>query len=97
MVVQLSEQAQADLDTIWLYSAQEYGRLHADRVLNRLSDVFDLLADFPGIGLDHPALKPSERFFPVRTYPFLVFFEPHPDHIRIIRVLHERRNVPDQL
>jgi len=37
------------------------------------------------------------RFMRVGKFPFLAFYVVERDHVRIVRVLHERRNIPDLL
>ena len=97
MTVHRSEQVASDLNTVWLSGAVDYGMLHADRVIDRCEYIFGLLHDFPGIGTELEGFEPPIRFFPLQRYPYLVFYTIEPDGIRIVRVLHERRQAADHL
>lgn len=63
MTVHKSTAAQADLEKIWLDSATDYGIANAQRVLRRFDELFQLLDDFPGVGLDYPGIR-IVRIFP---------------------------------
>ena len=95
MAVLRSEAAAADLDRIWLHSAQNYGTGHAARMLQHFDHLFELLDQFPGIGQDYPGIRSGVAYFPVRLYPFLVFFIQVPQGIRIVRILHDKMRVED--
>ncbi len=97
MAVLLSRNAEVDLEGIWLTSASEYGVAHAERVIEHLSHIFDLLDQFPGIGQDYPRLREDVVYFPVRIYPFLVFYKRVGGDIRIVRILHDKMRVEDHL
>ncbi|MCE7028978.1 type II toxin-antitoxin system RelE/ParE family toxin [Jiella avicenniae] len=94
MAVRTSRAARADLEQIWLQGATTYGVSHAQRVLRRFDELFSLLDDFPGIGLTYPEFPPDIRYFPVRNYPFLIFFTRIRGGIRIVRILPDRANIP---
>ena len=97
MAVHLSDEAEADLEEIWLESAAERGVYHAERVLRRFDRLFDLLDEFPGVGLVYPGVSDGVLYFPVRTYPFSVFFTRIPEGIRIVRILPEKMRVKGRL
>ena len=97
MAVLRSDEAAADLENIWLTSAREYGIGHAERVLEHFDELFSLLDQFPGIGQDYPGIRKGIVYFPVRLYPFLVFFKQVPEGILIVRILHDRMRVKDHL
>jgi len=51
MAHRLVQEAEADLDDIWLYIAKESGSIDvADRVVDSLTERFGLLARYPYIG-----------------------------------------------
>lgn len=95
MAVHKSDEAQADLERIWLEGAVEYGVLHAERVAQRFDDIFNLLDEFQGIGSSYPNLPQEISYFPVRKYPFLVFFTRTGRHINIIRIFPDRMRIED--
>lgn len=97
MAVHKSDAAEADLDHIWLESATEYGVAHAERVTQRFETLFELLDEFPGIGLSYPGVYDDVLYFPVRNYPFLVFFTVIPEGIRIVRIFPDKVRVIDHI
>jgi len=86
----LGARAEADLDEIWSYIAQ-HDLQTADRMIDRLFDRFEMLAQQPGAGdpLDH--LSPRLRCCPVKSY--VVFYEAEDATVRIKRVLHGARDL----
>ena len=83
-----SKLARADLRNAWLYIAQENVGA-ADRLLDRIDQAIRLIAENPLIGEPQADLKRGLRRFVVGNY--LVFYEPIPDGIRVVRILHGAR------
>ena len=83
-----SKLARADLRNAWLYIAQENVGA-ADRLLDRIDQAIRLIAENPLIGEPQDDLKRGLRRFVVGNY--LVFYEPIPDGIRVVRILHGAR------
>jgi len=97
VAVHKSDAAEADLEAIWLDSVTDYGVHHAQRVLNRFDSLFALLDDFPNIGLEYPKIPKGVRYFPVRNYPFLIFYVSVADGISIVRILPDMVRVENYL
>ena len=89
-----SKPARADLREIWLYVAQDSIEA-ADRLLDRLDRTIRMLARNPAIGQREDDLREGLRRFVVGNY--LVFYEPVPGGIRVVRVLHGARCWQDEL
>jgi plasmid stabilization system protein ParE len=86
----LSSQAAADLRNIWGFIAADNIDA-ADRVLEQLSSQFAKLTETPGLG--HRRSDLTERdvlFWPVFSY--LVVYRPTTP-LRVVRVLHSKRNI----
>lgn len=93
----LSPTAEADLDQIWLYVAQESQSIEAaNRLIDTLTERFWLLAQHPQIGRrrDHD-LRPRLRSFPVGEY--VIFYRTEGDEVLILHVLHGNRELPASL
>ncbi len=90
MKVRYSKRALAQLEQIHTYIAQHNPRA-AGRVLARIEELCEKLADFPGMGqrTNHPDI----RSLPVVRYPYVVFYTiiPDDDEVRILRVRHGRQ------
>lgn len=77
-------QAEADLDEIWLYVARD-NIDNADKLLEKIEQRCQSLADFPRIGVSREELRPSLRSLSVGNY--IIFYELIEDGIMVIRVL----------
>lgn len=81
--------AVADILEIWNYIADD-SLSEADRWVDRLDEKLTLWATQPLMGRGRDELLPGIRSFGFGRY--VVFFEPLPDGIDIIRVLHGSRD-----
>jgi toxin ParE1/3/4 len=86
----LSKQAEADLDDIWLYVAQDSLR-HADHLITEIRDECELLAVSPGLGRQRDELRPSLRSFPWGEY--VIFYRLSTEGIEVVRILHGHRDI----
>jgi len=89
---QLTEDAILDIDAIWLYLLEREGVKTADRIVTELFKGFDELADVPNSGHRRPDLTRSQVLF-YRIFSYLVIYEPGSKPLRILGVLHGKRNV----
>lgn len=76
--------AEADLDEIWWYIAQD-NLDAADKRLDRLEERCTALAEFPLMGMSREELFPSLRSVTVGNY--VIFYLPLTDGIDVVRVL----------
>jgi toxin ParE1/3/4 len=93
MAHQVAPRAEADLEDIWLYVAQDSGRLEvANRLIDSITDRFFLLADFPYAGRARDReFGPGMRSFPVGE--FVIVYQIENKDILILRVVHGRRDL----
>lgn len=82
--------AEADLDEIWWYIAQDNPGA-ADRLLDKIEELCRTLAEFPHIGLSRDELYPDLRSLPVGKY--LIFYLPVAGGIEVVRVLSGLRDI----
>ena len=85
----LTLRAQQDLREIWLYIAEDNERA-ADRLLNRLLDKFELVAEHPEMGTARPALSPIARILIEGSY--VVMYEPTSDGVESMGVVYGTRD-----
>jgi toxin ParE1/3/4 len=83
-------QAEADLDEIWGYIAQD-NPAAADKTLDRIEERCNVLAQFPLMGVSREELLPSLRSLTVGNY--VVFYLPMDEGIDIVRVLPGMRDI----
>ena len=88
--VTLSPLAEIDLLDIALYIATENPRA-SDDFAHELDDKFSLLLTQPEMGRARPELGKKLRSFPIKNY--VVFYDPTPEGIFIVRVIHGARDV----
>ena len=90
-----SPQAEIDITSIWGFIADDSVKA-ADSMLERIEDVFDMLAQNPMAGRARNDLGPKLRSFPVGSY--VVFYVPVPDGIEVMRVMNGRQDIdPDDM
>jgi toxin ParE1/3/4 len=87
MGLELSREAQADLDAVRDYSLAEFGVERAIAYLHVIEAVFRRILDFPEIGPVHEEVHPAVRS--VGCQQHRIFYEVEGEAIRILRVLHK--------
>jgi toxin ParE1/3/4 len=86
-------EAEADILEIWMYIADD-SVVEADRWIDRLDESLALWATQPKMGRARDELSPGVRSLPFGRY--VVFFEPLPDGIDVVRILHGSQDVDEQ-
>jgi toxin ParE1/3/4 len=89
----LSRQAEQDLEDIWLYLATQ-DEIVADQKIAQILNRFPMLAQFPEMGKQRDDLLPGLRSFPLK--PHIIFYTKLTNHIEIIRILHQSRDIESQ-
>lgn len=89
-LVTLRPQAEADILEIWEYIAED-SVVEADRWVDKLDEKFALWATQPMMGRTRDELSPGIRSLIFGRY--VVFFEPLPNGIDVVRVLHGSRDI----
>lgn len=87
----LSEDADQDLQDIYLYSVGVWGDVRAEKYINEIYDRFNLIASQPEIGRARPDIFEGARVFPSGSH--LIFYLVRPTDVAIVRVLHGSRDV----
>ena len=82
----LSAEAAADLDAIGDYGIATFGLAQALKYHLALESRFELLGQFPRIGLPTYDLHPGLYRYPYESHT--IFFTIEPDHVFIVRVIH---------
>lgn len=91
--VTVSDAAAQDLIEIYVYTQRTFGDAQAERYTRDLYSRFQLLADFPGIGL--PALIGTTACFCFPTGSHVIYYRRHDTGILIGRILHGAMNADD--
>jgi toxin ParE1/3/4 len=91
------ELAQQDIDEAIAHYQAEGGAPLALRFIDALQQAFRRLGAHPSVGSLRYAYELSLedlRAWPLRRFPFVVFYRVQPDRIDVRRVLHAQRDIP---
>lgn len=89
----LSERADVDLEEIFDYTCKEFGFNQAEKYLLEIESVFYFLFKNPFSGKKRTEIKEGLYSFPKDNH--VIFYRIFSNHIRIIRVLHGTRDLPN--
>jgi toxin ParE1/3/4 len=92
--LRLTPRAESDLRAIWTTIAR-HDEAAADRLILRLFEVMELAASMPQMGPPRADLSPTARL--LIEAPYLVIYEPQPDGILAVAVVHGARDPADWL
>jgi toxin ParE1/3/4 len=80
-----------DLDEVWNYSEEKWGRAQADRYTTEIAARCADLAD--GKIVPQEISLKSGRYLRIRSGSHFIFLRELPDELRVVRVLHDRQDV----
>lgn len=92
--------AQRDVEDAVDYYLNEASEQVALGFIDALEQAYTHIARHPATGSTryaHELDLPELRSWPVKRYPFLVFYVEQPDYIDVWRVLHGQRDIPSWL
>ena len=87
----LRQNAQEDLESIWLYSFQEWGVEQADSYIRTLLARFTWLAENPQLGQPRADVKPGYYAYPEGMH--MVFYKTTRAGIDIIGIPHQNMDI----
>ena len=88
--LRLTPRAEADLEDIWRYSAEEWGEDQADRYVDALVETFAALCEVPGMARERTEFSP-----PVQVHPsgrHVVVYLVDGEALLVVRVLGGRQD-----
>ncbi|MDX2259284.1 MAG: type II toxin-antitoxin system RelE/ParE family toxin [Hyphomicrobiaceae bacterium] len=91
----LSKLADAAIVDIVAYTDASFGDLQTQAYLAGLKASFELICQFPGIGVAAFEIKPTWRRYRYQSH--YLFYSQQPDHILIEAIVHTRRNIRTDL
>jgi len=83
----LSRRAKADLDEIWHYSAEYWGKERADRYVGDLQRAIERLASNPSHG--RKEVVHAIGYVKLSSGSHMVYCRVSPDGLRVVRILHQ--------
>jgi len=87
--------AQADLESIWLYTMEQWGVEQANTYLEAIIQRFDWLVDNPLLGKQRDDIKEGYYCFPEGMH--LVFYIIKDNQIEIIGIPHQSMDIVEYL
>ena len=94
------ERANQDVDGAIDHYLREAGEKAAFGFIDALERAYRHIARHPASGASrysHELDLPGLRAWPLKRYPYSVFFVERSDHIDVWRVLHAKRDIPDMM
>lgn len=87
--------AQSDLESIWLYTCDEWSVAQADAYLEALIQRFEWLAENPTLGKPRDDIKSGYFCFPEGMH--LIFYIVKDNYVEIIGIPHQRMDIIEYL
>ncbi len=91
----LTQEAESDFIDILVYTAQEWGEEKLHEYDASLSHALVVVKDNPFLGYRHNLLPEDHRCFNVRKH--VLVYQIKNSHIYVLRILHQRMNLPDHV
>ncbi len=91
----LSAQAEADLDEIWDYSFEHWGREQANQYTRKIHEALCLLGRSPRAGVACDDIAMGYRKFSIAMHS--IYYRIDSPRPMIMRILHQRRDVGGML
>ncbi len=97
MMYKISNEAQNDLENIWLYTFENWSAEQADRYYNLMLDEIEYLAKNPETGKDHSYIRKDYLRSRVKSHFIFYKFNKEKNLIEIIRILHQQMDIENRL
>ena len=97
MNVKISNEAQVDLENIWLYTFETWSKNQADRYYNLILDEIEYLTENPTSGKDYSHIR--KNYYRTKVKSHLIFdrINLRENEIEIIRILHQQMDIESRL
>jgi toxin ParE1/3/4 len=95
--VLISREAAADLESIWLYTLENWSLDQADKYLRQLIEVVERVVQNPYLGKDVGYISPG--YYRMNAGSHLIFYriDELGNNVMIIRILHEKMDIESRL
>jgi len=91
----ISKKAVSDLEEIWLYTVKKWSVEQADRYYNLIFDEINFICANINTGKSMEYIRKGYRAAKVKSH--LIFYRIINETVEIIRILHERMDIPNRL
>lgn len=97
MNVKISNEAQVDLEKIWLYTFETWSKEQADRYYNLILDEIEYITKNPNSGKDYSYIRKSYYRSKVKSHFIFYRINLGENEIEIIRILHQQMGIKSRL
>src|SRR5262249_18493820 len=91
----ISKKAVSDLEEIWLYTVEKWSVSQADRYYSLLIEEIDYICKNVNYGKNMDHIRKGYRAAKVKSH--LIFYKTDSGKIEVVRILHERMDIDNQL
>ena len=97
MAFKISNEAQNDLENIWLYTFETWSIEQADRYIELIIDEIEYLANNPNTGKDFSSVRKGYYRSKVKSHFIFYKINQKEKLIEIIRILHQQMDIENRL
>ena len=92
----INEKALEDINSIWIYTAENWSVEQADRYYNLIYDEIEYIVSNFEMARDFGKIRKSYKYTKVKSH--LIFFKKDKNNeIEVVRVLHERMDIENRI
>lgn len=95
MNYKISQEANNDLEKIWLYTYENWSIEQADRYINLIFNEIEYIALNPENGENYSHVR--KKYYKTRVKSHFIFYKSKKQEIEIIRILHQRMDIESRL
>ena len=92
----INEKALDDINKIWIYTEENWSEEQADRYYNLIFDEIDYIVANFEMARDFENVRKNYKFSKVKSH-YIFFKKIKINEIEVIRILHERMDIENQL
>ncbi len=96
MAYEISKKANEDINSIWLFTFENWSLEQADRYYDLIMDEIEYISDNIESGYSMEHLKKNYRSTKVKSH-IIYYRKTTNKHVEIIRVLHQRMDIENRL
>lgn len=97
MIYKISQEAEKDLESVWLYTLENWSRAQANRYLDLIFDEIDYLCTQPNSGFDYGHVRKGYFRSKVKSHFIFYKFDLKKDELEVIRILHQMMDLENHL
>jgi toxin ParE1/3/4 len=97
MTYKISKEASKDLESIWLYTFENWSAEQADRYYDLIIDEIEYLTEKPDSGKDYRHVRKGYFCSKVKSHFIFYKISVKGDELEVIRILHQQMDIESRL